>query len=140
MTVARSGKAYMAKFVPIDERSFKRASARAERKPVPQAVSARFDKRSRRVVIRLSTGIDVAFDPRDAYGLEGASEEDLAGVRVEGAGGALHFPKLDADFSVARLLEGFLGPMDWARREARAAASRRNGKLGGRPRKVKAAA
>jgi hypothetical protein len=56
-------------------------------------------------------------------------------ITVEGAGNTLHFPKLDADFSVSRLLEGFLGPLEWTKREARAAASRENGKRGGRPRK-----
>lgn len=126
----------MAKFKPIDEDTFRKAAERARRNPTPEAVSARFDRRSRRVVVRLNTGIDLSFSPRDAYGLEKASEDQLAGVTVEGAGSMLHFPKLDADFSVAGLLEGFLGPLEWTRRERRAAASRENGKLGGRPRKV----
>jgi hypothetical protein len=57
-----------------------------------------------------------------------------------GAGGSIHFPRLDAFFSIPKLLEGFLGPLHWARREARAAASRENGKLGGRPKRVPEAA
>lgn len=127
----------MAEFKTIDAATFEKATARASRaKPVPRAVSARFDKRNRRIWIRLDTGIDVAFDPRRAHGLQDAQDCDLADVSIEGVGGALHFPRLDADFSVARLLEGFLGPLEWTRREARAAASRENGKRGGRPRKA----
>lgn len=127
----------MAEFSALDEAAFKRAAGQSG-KAKPIAVSARFDRRSRRVSVSLSTGIDFSFDPKDAYGLEHAATDDLVGVTVEGAGDTLHFPRLDADFSVARLLEGFLGPQDWSRRLARAAASRENGKRGGRPRKVAA--
>ncbi len=130
----------MAKFIEIDERTFDKATDRGQRRPTPQALSARFDRRSRRIVVRLNTGIDFSFDPRDAHGLGEASEEQLADVAIDGAGSTLHFPKLDADFSIVGLLEGFLGPMDWSRQERRAAASRENGKLGGRPRKISAAA
>jgi len=129
----------MAEFKTLDDDAFQRAAARPG-KATPVAVSARFDRRSRRVSISLSTGIDFSFDPKDAYGLEHAAPDDLVGVSVEGAGDTLHFPRLDADFSVARLLEGFLGPQDWTRRLARAAASRENGKRGGRPRKIVAEA
>lgn len=126
----------MAEFKPLDEATFRKALARGKRNaPRPHAISARFDRRARRVTVRLDTGIDFSFDPRQAYGLQDAGADDLAGVTVEGAGSTLHFPRLDADYSVARLLEGFLGPIDWSKREARAAASRENGKLGGRPRK-----
>jgi hypothetical protein len=125
----------MAEFVTIDAAAFRKGAARGK-KLGPRALSARFDARHHRIVVHLDTGIDLSFDPRNAFGLEKAAAEDLEGVEVAGAGGALHFPRLDAFFSVPRLLEGFLGPMDWARREARATASRENGKLGGRPRKV----
>ena len=85
------------------------------------------------MIVRLDTGIDFSFDPRQAQGLADASSDDFVGVTVEGVGSTLHFPRLDADYTVSRLLEGFLGPLDWSRREARAKASRENGKRGGRP-------
>lgn len=126
----------MAEFLVPDEKAF----ARAERKrTTPRALEARFDKRTRRLKLRLDTGLDVMFDPRDAHGLGEAREEDFTGAVIEAGGTVLHLPRLDADFSVARLLEGFLGPMDWTRAEARAEASRKNGMKGGRPRKVVAA-
>jgi hypothetical protein len=125
----------MAEFSVPDAAAF----ARAERRPTtPRAVDVRFDRRSRRIKLRLDTGLDVLFDPRDAHGLETATDEDFAGAVIEGGGTVLRLPRLDADFSVARLLEGFLGPLDWSRREARAEASRRNGMKGGRPRKAAA--
>lgn len=127
----------MAEFTSLDEAAFKRIAVNKRRTSGrPRAVSARFDKRSHRVSVKLDTGIEFLFDPQSARGLQDATAEDLAEIMIEGLGGTLHFPRLDADFSVAGLLEGFLGPLDWTRREARAAASRENGKRGGRPRKA----
>lgn len=126
----------MAEFKQLDTAAFKRAARRGRQAyATPRAVSARFDRRTGRVVVTLNTGIDFAFDPALAPGLGDAAPDDLVGVSVEGVGSTLHFPRLDADFTVSLLLEGFLGPMDWTRREARALASRENGKRGGRPRR-----
>ena len=126
----------MARFEVPDDAAF----ARARRtQTTPRAIEARFDKRTRRVKVRLDTGIDFSFDPQRAHGLQGAADEDFTGVVIEGVGNTLHFPRLDADFSVSGLLEGFLGPLDWTKREARAAASRKNGMSGGRPKKAVAA-
>jgi hypothetical protein len=63
----------------------------------------------------------------------------------------LHFPALDADLYIPALLEGFFGSKRWmaarlgelggkARSAAKARASRANGRLGGRPKKVAAVA
>jgi hypothetical protein len=130
----------MAEFRAIDAASFEKAGSQRRRSTLrPRAVSARFDRRTHRLTVKLDTGIDFSFDPRRAFGLQDANPEDLARISIEGVGSTLRFPGLDADFSVARLLEGFLGPIDWTRRQARAAASRENGKRGGRPRKEPAA-
>lgn len=126
----------MAEFIVPDDATF----AKAKRKHgTPRAVEARFDKRTRRVKVRLDTGIEFLFDPHLAHGLSDAAEDDFVGAKIEGTGSTLHFPRLDADFSVAGLLEGFLGPLEWTRREARAAASRKNGAAGGRPKKAASA-
>ena len=80
----------------------------------------------------------LSFNPSPAPDLYEVSDDDLAEVEVEGAGGAIRFPKQDMDLSVPRLLEGLLAPQDWVRRERRAEGSRENHKLGGRPRKGRA--
>jgi hypothetical protein len=126
----------MAEFKQLDEMAFRRAAKRGKQAyGTPRAVAARFDRRTHKVIVKLDTGIDFAFDPKRAQGLSDAAPDDLVGVSVEGVGSTLHFPRLDADFTVSRLLEGFLGPMDWTRRETRALASRENGKRGGRPKR-----
>lgn len=125
----------MAEFKTLDAATFRRTMERKKTARLPRATSARFDRRSHRVVIRIDTGIDFAFDPRQAKGLADVATDDFVGVTVEGVGSTIHFPRLDADFTVSLLLEGFLGPLDWSRREARAKASRENGKRGGRPRR-----
>lgn len=131
----------MAEFKQLDETAFRLAAKRGKQAyRTPRAVAARFDRRTHKVIVKLDTGIEFAFDPTRAQGLNDAAADDLVGVSVEGVGSTLHFPRLDADFTVSRLLEGFLGPMDWTRREARAMASRVNGKRGGRPKRTAIAA
>lgn len=126
----------MAEFEPIDELSFARSARRAQRSRTPRATAARFDGRSGRITVSLDSGIDFSFLATDAHGLAHASAAQLKSATVDGAGSVLAIPALDAHFSIAGLLEGFLGPLDWSRRERRSAASRENGKLGGRPRKA----
>jgi hypothetical protein len=60
----------------------------------------------------------------------------------------LHFPQLDADLYLPALLQGFLGSRQWmaqamgkvggkAVNPQKADAARANGRLGGRPRKIR---
>lgn len=121
----------------------------AERlKSTPIATAARYDRRIGRVVIDLSSGLSIAFRPHDAQGLEEAAPQQLRRIEISPSGLGLHFPALDADLYLPALLEGFLGSRRWmAARLGRAggkvtsaaktAAVRANGKLGGRPRKLR---
>ncbi len=125
----------MAKFKAITQDAFLEGGKRG-RALRPYALSANFDRDHHRIVIHLDTGLDLSFDPRSAFGLERANASELSEVEIVGAGGSIHFPRLNAFFSIPKLLEGFLGPLHWSRRDARTTASRENGKLGGRPKKT----
>ena len=124
----------MVEFVEVDEIAFARKGRAAVLKS-PYAVSARYLAPRKRVVIVLDSGVEFSFESAQAFGLKNASDDDLRDVVIDGAGSTLSFPRLDADFSVARLLESVFGPTEWSRREARAKASRANGRLGGRPKR-----
>jgi hypothetical protein len=117
------------------------AGARA-RIAEPRAARARYDRRRDRIVVELTNGCAFAFPPRLAQGLEAATEDQLSAVEILGAGTGLHWDALDTDLSVAGLLAGIFGTAaHMARRAgqatspAKAAAARRNGAKGGRPRK-----
>ena len=114
---------------------------------IPRAVSAHYDPKSRHIIISLSSKLIVSFSPRDAQGLENARPFQLEEIEITPSGFGIHFPKLDADLYVPGLLEGFLGSKKWmasrlgqaggqSRSPAKKAASRVNGKLGGRPKKT----
>jgi Protein of unknown function (DUF2442) len=113
----------------------------------PNVVSARYDRRSGRIVVELSSRLSISFSPRDAQGLEHAKPAQLDEIEISPSGFGIYFPKLDADLYVPGLLEGFLGSKKWmaarlgkvggkSRSRAKRIASRANGKLGGRPKKA----
>jgi hypothetical protein len=112
----------------------------------PRAASARYDRRTRRMVVELTNGCSFVFPPRALQGMARASDTALADVEILGQGHALHWPQLDADFTVPGLLMGVFGTRAWmaselarragqAKSPAKAAAARANGRKGGRPRR-----
>lgn len=134
----------------VHEGEFEAANTRgvARLAGTPKAVSARYDRRIGRLVIELSTGLAVSFRPQDAQGLERAKPSDLAAIEISPSGLGLHVPALDVDLYLPALLDGFLGSRAWmaasmgkaggqSATQAKAAAARENGKLGGRPKKVR---
>ncbi len=128
-----------------------KANVRAtKRKAVtPIAIAARYDRKADRIILSLSSKLEVMFSPKLAQGLEDASPADLKEIEISPSGYGIHFPKLDTDLYLPALLEGFLGSRKWmAARlgaqggsktsKAKVAAARANGALGGRPKKFAA--
>src|SRR6516165_9274914 len=75
----------------------RRGAARIEREPL--AVRAKYDRRSRRIVIDLSNRCTLLLPPELAQGLRGASAADLSKVRLLGPGTTISWPALDVQFS-----------------------------------------
>jgi hypothetical protein len=128
----------------LTDRQIEQANERGRRLASiePRAASARYDRRSGRIVVELTNGCTFAFPPRLAQGLERASDEELETVEVLGSGYGLHWEPLDVDFSVPGLMAGIFGTRAYMARRAgqatspaKAAAARANGAKGGRPRK-----
>jgi hypothetical protein len=119
----------------------RRGAARIEREPL--AVRAKYDRRSRRIVIDLSNRCTLLLPPELAQGLRGASAADLSKVRLLGPGTTISWPALDVQFSVTGLLAGVFGTRAWmaelgraggrVKSAAKSGAARRNGAKGGRP-------
>ena len=89
----------------ITERELNQAETRmAQVREAGYALSARYDQRRSRIVVALSTGVELAFPTRLAEGLANASPEHLADIEISPAGLGLHWPRLDADLYVPSLL------------------------------------
>ncbi len=136
----------------ISEEEFERQYAEAVKrgkermKTEPRAKSAAYDPKTRRVIIELMNGC-VFIVPVDLMqGLRGASDEDLMDFSLMPRGFDLHWHKLDAQFTVFGLLQGLFGTKRWMAElgrmggrvtsEAKRAAARVNGRLGGQPRET----
>jgi len=126
---------------------FELANERAKelQRSLPRATGAHYDRKAGKIVVELSSRVIVSFSPSDAEGLEGAKPSQLDAIEVSPSGFGIHFPALDADLYVPGILEGLLGSKRWmasrlgsiggqSRSSAKTAASRSNGRLGGRPR------
>ena len=109
----------------------------------PRATSARYDAGTERIIVELTNGCRFVFPPELVQGLAGAPSGALAKVMVTPAGWGLHWEDLDVDLSVPNLALGIFGTRAWMqelgrrgglrRSQAKARASRKNGRKGGRP-------
>ena len=102
------------------------------------------------LTIAFTSGMQLSVPTRLIQGLADAAPSALRRVEVSPAGTGLHFPAVDADVYVPGLLRGIYGTRHWMKEmaaefgtaggrvssAAKRAAARRNGRLGGRPRKV----
>ena len=112
------------------------------------AIDARYSKTSQRIIVNLASGATLMIPAYLIQGLQHASAKDLATIEILGVGSGLYWPRLGVDISVAGLLQGLFGSQSWMSElgkaggrvssPAKQAASRANGKRGGRPGKIAA--
>ncbi len=115
----------------------------------PKAVKAEYRASSDTVAIKLHSGVEIIIPRKLLQGLESAKAADVRKIEIWGHGSGVHWPRLDVDHYVPSLIEGVFGNRRWMsaigkkggakRSDAKAAASRKNGQKGGRPRKKAAA-
>lgn len=121
--------------------------AKAVRAENPRVISAGYEPRSKRLVFHFSNRLAVSVPASEVQGLERAKTSDLLQAEITPSGLGVHFPSIDADIYVPALLQGMFGSKRWMAAQlgakggssssrAKKAASRANGKLGGRPRKA----
>ena len=104
---------------------------------LPRATGARCDRRAAKVIVRLSSGIELGVPVRMAQGLSGASHSELVEIPITPTGLGRHWPQLDADRYLPAPIEGIFGTRRWmAAHAGQATAARANGRLGGRARKA----
>lgn len=126
--------------------NFARAS-RAGRRAAsiePRAAEVEYRAREHALRIELTNGATVTLPVRLIPSLRRASTRDVRAVEILGRGGGLHWEGLDVDLSVPGLLSSVFAGPEWLAElgriggrkssPAKAAAARRNGRKGGRPR------
>ena len=130
----------------VDEASFAKAGEQGRRLLArgPLAIAARYG--AGRIHVELDNGCAAEFPVQQSGNLTGVKAADPRTIEVQAAGLGLHWPKLNADLYAPSLAKGILGTKQWmasigapggeAATAAKAAASRANGKLDGRPRKT----
>src|SRR5262245_53632351 len=82
---------------------------RRETSSEPRAKRAYYDCATREIVIELTNQSRFSFPCHVAQGLAGAAEKDLAIVEISPSGTGLHWPALNADFSLVGLMRGVFG-------------------------------
>ncbi len=128
------------------DRQFREATRRGKEREEyePRAVSVKF--KNGEVVVQLATGWTFGFDPRHFKWFKNARDKEISDVRIWGRGFTLEWPRLDQHLGVGYILLDLIGDKyltsELARRnggatsEKKKLASRTNGKLGGRPKKL----
>lgn len=103
------------------EREYQTAARRAAKSDAvePRVKSARYDRRSRQIVVDLRNGSRFMFPPELAQGLAGADDRALSNIHISPSGAGLSWPDLDADLSLPALMAGIFGTREWMRKLGR---------------------
>jgi hypothetical protein len=111
-----------------------------------QAKGISLDHKKKKLVIDLKNGVSVLLPLEKLQGFANALPEDIEKGKIGPRGAYLHWDNLGVDFTLEGLLQGIFGTKAWmarigkvggqAKSEVKAAASRINGRKGGRPRKA----
>jgi len=127
-------------------KNFARASRAGKRaaKTEARASTVEYLSKEHALQIALTNGVAIRLPVKLIPDLRRATLLDIRSAEVLGRGGGLHFESLDLDLSVPGLLSSVFAGPEWlaelgrvgGRRSsaAKAAAARRNGRKGGRPR------
>lgn len=75
----------------------------------PWAAAARYDRKSRRILILLSNGLELSVPVKLAHGLAGETAADLEDIEISPAGLVLRWPRLDTDLYLPSLLGDLFG-------------------------------
>jgi hypothetical protein len=120
------------------------AEGREERRRGLHALSARFDRSSRRIILELTNGHLFGIPVARLRDLRGVSDAELAKVELWGGGTMLYWEDLEIAHGVPELILDTFKPRHLAQHfgraggrvssRAKARAARKNGALGGRPR------
>ena len=126
--------------------NFARASRAGQRaaKMEPRARRVAYLAPERALRIELTNGAAITLPVKLIPRLRTAAARDVRAVEILGRGGGLHWESLDLDLSVPGLLSSVFAGPEWLAElgriggsrssAAKAAAARRNGRQGGRPR------
>lgn len=138
--MARTASRIVTTDAQIDE-----ALARAKSVPIHRAVRVIYNPTEERIDVSLADGILVGFPRHAMQGLSDAAPSDLTEIQILSPGTALYWPRLDVGHDINGLLDGIFGTRRWmaelgrrggsVKSERKAAAARKAGSLGGRPRK-----
>jgi hypothetical protein len=79
----------------------------------PRAQAARYDAHSHRLIIELRSGVTVMVPCSLVQGLSDAPPNEIARVKIVARGEDLHWPTLDVQISVPRLMAGIFGTRKW---------------------------
>jgi hypothetical protein len=79
----------------------------------PRAQAVRYDANNHCLIIELRSGVTVMVPCSLIQGLSDAPPDDIARVKIMARGEDLHWPTLDVQVSVPRLMAGIFGTRKW---------------------------